>query len=157
MEGSLGAGAAETGEAFPFPKARPRVATQAEAWLRSTWSGVSSKAGTCDLVGARRDGKSWCAHVPTRPLSEEPTAVTGPCEECMKILVFPHHDDRWRWLLHGVDGVPVAVSGGSFSTHAQAMRHAQAALVCLRDAPFEEDGYIAIPGPEHLEGSMLRR
>lgn len=75
----------------------------------------------------------------------------------MKILVFPQHDDRWRWALHGVDGVPVALSGKAFSTSAQAMIEARQAVGCMPDAAVEEGGLIAIPCPEHIRRLAMRR
>lgn len=75
----------------------------------------------------------------------------------MQILVFPQHHGQWCWALHGIDGIPMAVSGGAFPTYAQAMTDAQASLNEIRDAVVEEDGYIVIPRPKHLEGSVLRR
>lgn len=76
----------------------------------------------------------------------------------MKILVLPQQDEQWCWLLRGVGGVTLAVSSSAFPSYAQAMGDAQTAMVGMRDAVVhEENGYICIPGPEHLEGLVVRR
>lgn len=53
--------------------------------------------------------------------------------------------------------MPLAESGETFLTYTQAMSHAWAAMACIHDAVLEDDGKILIPGPKHLEGSMVRR
>lgn len=74
----------------------------------------------------------------------------------MTIQVFQRADDRWLWALHGPDGVPLAASRRAFSTSVQAMRDGEAVVGRMGAPVVEDGGYIAIPPPAHLEGSVLR-